>query len=128
MFMERTERTERYFRLISNSHREMKIIRKVRSVRSVRSVGFKNTGVLMAQQQKQDPSPEQITAACLQIQATWSPDERLRRLRVDWRPMVSTADGRLVSVTADDYDTHMKTPFAQCGRADVFLTRDDDDE
>ena len=54
----------------------------------------------------QDPSPEEITAACLIIQATWSPDERLRRLRVDLRPTVRCADGRLVSVTADDYDGH----------------------
>jgi len=55
---------------------------------------------------KPDPSPEEIAAACLQIQATWSPDERLRRLRFDERPMVKAADDRLVSVSAADYGHH----------------------
>ena len=53
-----------------------------------------------------DPSPEEIAAACREIQSTWSPDERLRRLRSDLRPTVACADGRHVSVTADDYETH----------------------
>ena len=47
-----------------------------------------------------DPSPAEIAAACLLIQAIWAPDERLRRLRVDLRPMVRAADGRLVAVAA----------------------------
>ena len=53
-----------------------------------------------------DPTPAEITALCLAIQAGWTPDERLRRLRVDWRPMVPTADGRLLAVSADDYGAH----------------------
>lgn len=53
-----------------------------------------------------DPTPADIAAACLEIQAGWTPNERLRRLRSDQRPMVETADGRLVAVAADDYDEH----------------------
>lgn len=71
-----------------------------------RSVSGKNTGVLMAQQQKQDPTPAEIKERCLQIKATWPPDERHRRLRVDQRPMVRCADWRPVAVTAGDYETH----------------------
>ena len=64
---------------------------------------------------QQDPTPEQIAAACLEIQATWTPDEKQRRLRVDLRPMVPTADGRLVAVAANDYDRHLENHAAQCG-------------
>ena len=60
-----------------------------------------------------DPSPDEITALCLAIQAGWPPDERHRRLRVDLRPVVRCADGRLVSVTADAYEAHTnETPLA----------------
>ena len=62
-----------------------------------------------------DPTAAEIAAACLLIQATWSPDERLRRLRADLRPMVTTADGRLVAVSASDYETH-KRNGAPCQR------------
>ena len=53
-----------------------------------------------------DPTPTEIAAACQLIQSTWTPAERMRRLRSDQRPMVETADGRLVAVAADDYDEH----------------------
>ena len=53
-----------------------------------------------------DPSPAEIAAACLLIQATWTADERQRRLRVDQRPQVRCADSRLVAVAAEDYDRH----------------------
>lgn len=56
--------------------------------------------------QKRDPSPEEIAAACLEIQSTWTPSERLRRLRADLRPQVATADGRLVDISADAYSEH----------------------
>ena len=56
---------------------------------------------------RQDPTPEQIAAECLLIQLTWTPAERLRRLRVDLRPMVACADGRHVEVSADDYERHL---------------------
>lgn len=61
----------------------------------------------MPQQQKADPTPEQIAERCLRIQATWTPAERMRRLRVDLRPTVSCADGRHVDVDASDYDEHL---------------------
>ena len=48
-----------------------------------------------------DPTPDEIAEVCLQIQSTWSPDERLRRLRADERPHVSTCDGRTLPVTAE---------------------------
>jgi len=56
--------------------------------------------------QPQDPSPSEIAERCLLIQAIWTPDERMKRLRVDLRPMVRTGDGRLLDVTVDDYDGH----------------------
>ena len=76
-------------------------------------------------QQSKDPSPAEIAAWCQVILSALPPDERQRRLRVDLRPMVSTADGRRVSVTADAYEAHMNgTPFAMCvGTDDVFLKR-----
>lgn len=55
-----------------------------------------------------DPSPEQIAAACLEIQATWSDRERLTRLRVDLRPMYRRADGEMEQISADDYVSHLE--------------------
>ena len=45
-----------------------------------------------------DPTPAEIAAECLLIQLPWSPDETLKRLRSDLRPIVRTADRRLVAV------------------------------
>ena len=56
--------------------------------------------------QNADPSPEQIRLACAEIQSTWSPEMRQRRLRADWLPMVRCADGRMLAVAADDYEAH----------------------
>ncbi len=53
-----------------------------------------------------DPSPAEIAAACLLIQATWSPAERMRRLRPDLRPCFTLADGRQQGIDAADYETH----------------------
>lgn len=53
-----------------------------------------------------DPTPEQIAAACLKIQSTWSPREKLSRLRVDLRPMYQRCDGESEEMTADVYDRH----------------------
>lgn len=60
----------------------------------------------MTTQPKHEPSPAEIAEACLEIQATWSIAEKQRRLRVDWRPQVRTADDRLADVDADDFQTH----------------------
>lgn len=56
--------------------------------------------------QSTDPTPREIFERCLEIQRTWSPSERLRRLRVDLRPVVSGADGREHDVDAADYFEH----------------------
>ena len=52
------------------------------------------------------PSPRQIRDWGQQILDALTPDERQRRLRVNLRPQVKAADGRLVAVTAADYDHH----------------------
>ena len=53
-----------------------------------------------------NPSPQEITAACLAIQSEWSAVERMKRLRVDLRPAIQTADGRLVDVSTEAYEAH----------------------
>lgn len=53
-----------------------------------------------------DPTPEEIAAACLEIQAGWTPQERLRRLRVDLRPQYTRCDGVTETMAAADYDLH----------------------
>ena len=53
-----------------------------------------------------DPSPEEIAERCAAIQAEWTPEERMRRLRCDLRPQVMTADGRLVDVSTEAYEAH----------------------
>lgn len=53
-----------------------------------------------------DPSPEEIAAACLEIQAGWSEREKLSRLRVDLRPTFTVADGRQLEFDADTYNRH----------------------
>ena len=54
----------------------------------------------------QDPSPEQIAAACLLIQAGWSETERMKRLRVDLRPSFVRCDGEVEEMTAEVYNGH----------------------
>lgn len=53
-----------------------------------------------------DPTPEQIEAACLLIQAGWSPEERMRRLRADLRPTYQRGDGERLEMSSDVYDRH----------------------
>ena len=53
-----------------------------------------------------DPSPAEIAAACLLIQAGWSETERLKRLRVDLRPTYTRCDGERLEMTSDVYDRH----------------------
>jgi len=59
-----------------------------------------------------DPTPDEIAAACLLIQSTWSAVERQRRLRSDMRPTVAGADGRLHDVNASDYSDHLNRGYA----------------
>ena len=55
-----------------------------------------------------DPTPEEIAAACLLIQAGWTEAERMERLRSDLRPSFVRCDGVTESMTADVYDRHHK--------------------
>ena len=54
----------------------------------------------------QAPTPAEIAAACLLIQAGWSERERMTRLRVDLRPTYTRCDGVTEEMTADVYDGH----------------------
>jgi len=58
--------------------------------------------------QKRDPKPAEIAERCAEIQLSWSQQERMRRLRPDWRPQVRAGDGRLVAVTAGDFEAHQE--------------------
>lgn len=53
-----------------------------------------------------DPSPAEIAAACLLIQAGWSETERLKRLRVDLRPTYTRCDGERLEMSSSVYDGH----------------------
>lgn len=53
-----------------------------------------------------DPSPEEIAAACLEIQKTWTASEKLKRLRVDLRPTYQRCDGISEDIDAETYDEH----------------------
>ena len=53
-----------------------------------------------------DPTPTEIAELCLLIQSTWTPQERMKRLRADWRPMFTLADGRQQGIEAADYEQH----------------------
>jgi hypothetical protein len=53
-----------------------------------------------------DPSPEQIEQLTAEIRATWSPAERMKRLRADLRPHYQRCDGESKEMTADVYNGH----------------------
>jgi len=53
-----------------------------------------------------DPSPEEIAAACLLIQSTWTEAERMKRLRVDLRPTYQRCDGETEEMSSSVYDGH----------------------
>lgn len=59
-----------------------------------------------------DPSPEEIERMCAEIQSTWTPDEKLRRLRADLRPMFKLADGRRETIDATVYEQHIESQVA----------------
>ena len=46
------------------------------------------------------PTPEEIAERCAAIQATWTPAERMRRMRHDWRPLGITAGGDMADVSS----------------------------
>lgn len=53
-----------------------------------------------------DPSREEIAAACLEIQAGWTPEEKLKRLRPDLRPTYRRCDGERETMAAESYQRH----------------------
>lgn len=53
-----------------------------------------------------DPSPEQISAICLEIRSGWTPEEHMRRLRVDLRPQYPLADGSMQTMSSVAYERH----------------------
>ena len=55
---------------------------------------------------KADPTVEEIRLACLEIQSTWTPEERMKRLRVDLRPVFVRCDGVSETMSAEVYDRH----------------------
>jgi hypothetical protein len=55
---------------------------------------------------KREPTPTEITAACLEIQAGWSERERMSRLRSDLRPTYTRCDGETEEMSSSVYDDH----------------------
>ena len=53
-----------------------------------------------------DPTPAEIAAACLLIQSTWTPEERMKRLRSDLRPSFVRCDGERETMAAESYIGH----------------------
>lgn len=54
------------------------------------------------------PSQEEIRAACLLIQAGWSPEEKLKRLRIDLRPHFrNITTGERLPMTQETYEEHI---------------------
>ena len=53
-----------------------------------------------------DPSPAEIAAACLQIQATWTSAVRLKRMRPDQRPSFRKVNGEAVTIDLAIYSEH----------------------
>ncbi len=43
---------------------------------------------------------------CLEIQATWSDDERMKRMRSDWRPSFRRCDGVNEDMELEVYEQH----------------------
>jgi len=73
-----------------------------------------------------DPSPAEIEAVCREIQAGWTADERLRRLRSDLRPTYRTADGRRETISGVDYETHHSDNAYERGYCDDLADDDED--
>jgi hypothetical protein len=57
---------------------------------------------------RKDPTLEEIAAARLEIQATWSDSERWARMRADMRPYFRRADGVPVEMSEAAYREHLE--------------------
>ena len=53
-----------------------------------------------------DPTPAKIAELCLEIQRGWSEQEKLKRLRVDLRPVFTRCDGERLEMSSSVYDGH----------------------
>ena len=53
-----------------------------------------------------DPSPAEISAICREIQATWTPEEKNKRLRVDWRSTFIRCNNQRVEMAVEVYEDH----------------------
>ena len=53
-----------------------------------------------------DPTQEEIAAICLEIQAGWTDEERLKRMRIDWRPAFVRCDDQLIDMDLKTYESH----------------------
>lgn len=54
----------------------------------------------------EDPTLAEIAEMCLEIQAGWTDEQRLRRMRYDLRPQLNLIDGRVRDLTAEDVAIH----------------------
>lgn len=68
---------------------------------------------------KTDPTPKEIAEMCLEIQAGWTEDERLKRIRTDWRPTFRRCDGQRTEFAGAAYEAHHSNRAALT----VFQTR-----
>ena len=59
-----------------------------------------------------DPTPEQIEQLTAEIRATWTPAERMKRLRVDLRPTYTRCDGEHEVMSPADYERHHESSVA----------------
>jgi hypothetical protein len=53
-----------------------------------------------------DPTVDEIRQLCLEIQRSWSDEERWKRLRPDLRPSVLLCDGRREDFSLEVYEQH----------------------
>lgn len=55
-----------------------------------------------------DLTPEEIRQECLAIQSEWTPQERWKRMRSDWRATYRRADGEHIEFDAETYSQHIE--------------------
>ena len=53
-----------------------------------------------------NPSPQEIEAECALIQSSWTSEEKMKRLRSDWRPTYRRCDGEHPEMSQESYEGH----------------------
>lgn len=61
------------------------------------------------------PTQEEIAAECKRIQASWTPEVRLRRLSADLRPTVRCGDSTMAEVSSESLEAHQANGDAVVG-------------